>query len=70
MKSSVEDSAMSNLEAEAWNGNQHGTEGMVGCGVSTPDGTGGGPTTGLVPFGAPAGLNTHYNALACGPEGL
>uniref|UniRef100_A0A8D2PR20 Uncharacterized protein n=1 Tax=Zosterops lateralis melanops TaxID=1220523 RepID=A0A8D2PR20_ZOSLA len=24
MKSSVEDSAMSNLEAEAWNGNQHG----------------------------------------------
>lgn len=46
MKSSVEDSAMSNLEAEAWNGNQHGTEGMVGCGVSTPDGTGGVPLQG------------------------
>lgn len=32
---------MSNLEAEAWNGSQHGTEGGVGGGVSTPAGAGG-----------------------------
>lgn len=37
----MEDSAMSNLEAEAWNGSQHGTEGGVGGGVSTPAGAGG-----------------------------
>lgn len=31
-KSSVEDSAMGNVEAEAWNGSQHGTEGRVAVG--------------------------------------
>lgn len=65
----MEDSAMSNLEAEAWNGSQHGTEGGVGRGLSTPAGPGG-PAAGLDPFEAPAGLNTHCNVLARGPEGL
>ncbi|XP_041346453.1 lethal(3)malignant brain tumor-like protein 1 [Pyrgilauda ruficollis] len=37
-KSSVEDSAMSNLEAEAWNGSQHGTESGVGASEEKKEG--------------------------------
>lgn len=66
----MEDSALSNLEAEAWNGSQHGTEGRVGYGTSTAAGAGGVPLQGwtllvLLQGQTPTAMRWHVVLKAC-----